>query len=287
MPPGKQSKLSKFFVGLEEKLEEKEKESAPKRRKIDEDKHKEARLEEGLPYVPNARAEEAAAALAKSKNAYFAEAAAAAETRARAEELEVYIAEYTATVVATALADETAAATSTAGLTAILATLHSEDEIQTIEASSSDDADGITGPHAASSIEDDFASETGSTDVHRQTWCNLHTAGDYARSEERIAAAEQGCNGPTMMVVHHGAMREMCTAQAYFEHFVICMAVMVNRANQVTSVHRTTYVDIISQAQEDFQVLQNIYDVNAATDTLVLVPTWPNCTACNPLSKYV
>ena len=53
MPPGKQSKLSKFFVGLEEKLEEKEKESAPKRRKIDEDTYKEARLEEGLPYVPN------------------------------------------------------------------------------------------------------------------------------------------------------------------------------------------------------------------------------------------
>ena len=53
MPPGKQSKLSKFFVGLEEKLEEKEKESAPKRIKIDEDTYKEARLEEGLPYVPN------------------------------------------------------------------------------------------------------------------------------------------------------------------------------------------------------------------------------------------
>ena len=53
MPPGKQSKLSKFFGVLEERLEEKEKESAPKRRKIDEDTYKEARLEEGLPYVPN------------------------------------------------------------------------------------------------------------------------------------------------------------------------------------------------------------------------------------------
>ena len=37
MPPGKQSKLSKFFGGLEKKLEEKDKEPAPKRRKIDED----------------------------------------------------------------------------------------------------------------------------------------------------------------------------------------------------------------------------------------------------------
>ena len=53
MPPGKQSKLSKCFGGLEEKLEEKEKESVPKRRKIDEDTYKESRLEEGLPYVPN------------------------------------------------------------------------------------------------------------------------------------------------------------------------------------------------------------------------------------------
>ena len=52
MPPGKQSKLSKFFVGLEEKLEEKKKESAQKRRKIDDDTYKEARLQEGLPYVP-------------------------------------------------------------------------------------------------------------------------------------------------------------------------------------------------------------------------------------------
>ena len=53
MPPGRQSKLSQFFVGLEEKLEEKEKESAPERRKVDEDTYKEARLEEGVPYVPN------------------------------------------------------------------------------------------------------------------------------------------------------------------------------------------------------------------------------------------
>ena len=53
MQPGKQLRFSKFFVGLEEKLEDKEKESAPKRRKIDEDKYKEARLEEGLPYVPD------------------------------------------------------------------------------------------------------------------------------------------------------------------------------------------------------------------------------------------
>ena len=40
MPPGKQSKLSKFFGGLEKKLEEKDKESAPKKRKIDEDTYK-------------------------------------------------------------------------------------------------------------------------------------------------------------------------------------------------------------------------------------------------------
>ena len=53
MQPGKQLRFSKFFVGLEEKLEDKEKESAPKRRKIDEDTYKEARLKEGLPYVPN------------------------------------------------------------------------------------------------------------------------------------------------------------------------------------------------------------------------------------------
>ena len=51
-----------------------------------------------------ARAEEAAAVLAKSWNAYFADATAAAETRARSEELDAYIAEYTATVVATATA---------------------------------------------------------------------------------------------------------------------------------------------------------------------------------------
>ena len=41
MQPGKQLRFSKFFVGLEEKLEDKEKESAPKRRKIDEDTYKE------------------------------------------------------------------------------------------------------------------------------------------------------------------------------------------------------------------------------------------------------
>ena len=53
MPPGKQSKLSKFFVGVEEMLKKKRKAKAQKRRKIDEDTYKETRLREHLPYVPN------------------------------------------------------------------------------------------------------------------------------------------------------------------------------------------------------------------------------------------
>ena len=53
MPPEKQSKLTKLFCAWEDKLAKETTESAPKRRKIDEDTYKEARLEEGLPYVPN------------------------------------------------------------------------------------------------------------------------------------------------------------------------------------------------------------------------------------------
>ena len=53
MAPEKQSKLTKFFCAWEDKLAKETTESAPKRRKIDEDTYKEARLEEGSPYVPN------------------------------------------------------------------------------------------------------------------------------------------------------------------------------------------------------------------------------------------
>ena len=53
MAPEKQSKLTKFFCAWEDKLAKETTESAPKRRKIDEDTYKEARLEEALPYVPN------------------------------------------------------------------------------------------------------------------------------------------------------------------------------------------------------------------------------------------
>ena len=53
MPPEKQTKLGRFFLGFEEKLKVEEKESPPKRQKTDEVSYKAARDNEGLPYVPN------------------------------------------------------------------------------------------------------------------------------------------------------------------------------------------------------------------------------------------